>query len=353
MGGVHRVPLTADSDLRAGPAEMSGDTQLPPIRHAGRPSCSPRDNAQPNSNPTPADDDKGSAQALSFQRQSSVPDVYLGSKNHPEEEDELFGLRKMLRILADEDQHNEKLIHALNVLLAMSMVEGSLVKMVDRGVLATVYKMLQHFGDLAHLFSFDQIATTEATHDNNLTTPAEEPPSTERAPSGARLEDLIRKEEHHVRGDYYPSGRSRPPLFPEVVRPAKEEPFFESLDDGKLRALPRPPSWVSQTSSAGFSDAAGESQAFPPVRDFAAVQHDSIHHVHTPTSGRRSTPARSPGGSPLLGSPIHGIAGARRKEKVCIHLFSNVYLPAQPRQPDAGRSRPTLHPQRSVKSFAV
>jgi len=249
---------------------------------------------------------KGATEPL-IVRQPSVPDVYLGSKNHPEEEDELYGLRKMMRILGDEEQHNEKLLHALNVLLAMSAVESSLIRMVERGVVSSVYSMLQHFGKLANLFSFDHLAQTDAAHHHgHSTTPPEQSAGNAQTDSAALVMQMVQNAKETMRDDYYTNRRS---LFPPLVRPAKEEPFFESLHDEDLKAFSRPPSWVSQASSSHLSE-----NNEPDIREMRDVAAD---RADTPSRSKKSTPARSPHGSPMYGSP-----GVRRKDKVSV-----AYLP--------------------------
>jgi hypothetical protein len=171
-----------------------------------------------------------------------VVEVVLGSKNHPEEEDELFGLRKMMRILGDEEQHNEKLVHALNVLLGMSVVETSLERMFERGTLSCVYHMLQHFDQLAHFFKLEH-----HTPDNHTLAGGSHG---QKAP---RLDDALDAVHLELAKAKEVFSRRRPPLFPQLGPlenvATKDEAFFRNLDDTQLRMLPRLPSFVSHISN--------------------------------------------------------------------------------------------------------
>ena len=159
----------------------------------------------------------------------SVAMAYLGSTNHPEEEDELFSFRKMVRILGDKDQHNERLIHALNVLLAMSVVETNLARMMERGedghgnmgALNSLYHMMEHLNGLEHLFNHGENEGS-SSHDKTNFDFAEEIGNLRlhKAKSGVDFE-------------------CRPPLFPSllVTCDPQDEPFFQHLDDTGLQKL--------------------------------------------------------------------------------------------------------------------
>ena len=200
-------------------------------------------------------------------RTSSASSVVLGSKNHPEEEDSLYRLRAMMRILADEDQHNERLVHALNVLLGMSLVDDNVGKMAERGVLTAIFQMLQHKRDFQHLWAIlaehdDQLVKDDVVAVQACAKPGQDKRRDRLSLDGAIEEiysdSLLQREEYSRRGQ-------RPPLFPPIAhKPAKDEPFFGGLRNSrfmsrqrvthvhtkKVLELSRPPSFASQMDDA-------------------------------------------------------------------------------------------------------
>jgi hypothetical protein len=185
------------------------------------------------------------ASAAELERAPSHVSAYLGSKNHPEEENELFRFRAMIRILHSPEQHNQKLLDALRILLGMSAVESSLDKMVERGTLSGVFHMLQHFKDIADLFTLEDLPHTPSDHSNSHPSIHHHTP-----PHGGRehLTEVI--QEKHLHDVHMRGQTKRLPLFPSYYQSVQTQPFFSNLDDGPLRKLARPPSFVTPLSDS-------------------------------------------------------------------------------------------------------
>ena len=216
----------------------------------------------PQKTPSRAPSRAGSASAAELERAPSHVSAVLGSKNHPEEENELFRFRAMIRILHDQEQHNQKLLHALRILLGMSAVESSLDTMVERGTLSGVFHMLQHFKDIAELFTLE---LPHSPSDNSLSllhTPPHGGRKLGHGHHGTRhdhldvaspsmeghLTDVIQEKRMY---DAKAFGQTRrPPLFPSYYQSVQNQPFFSNLDDGPLRKLSRPPSFVTPLSDS-------------------------------------------------------------------------------------------------------
>ena len=221
----------------------------------------------------------GSAAAAApeaLERAPSHVSAVLGSKNHPEEENELFGLRKMMRILGDEEQHNEKLLHALHVLLGMSAVESSLERMVERGALDGVFHMLQHFKGTAELFKLEHV-----TPDHRPRTPSDHshahPHSHHASPAHAGHHHGHHSHTHHHphhrphhHKHHHARGLGRPPLFPSHDHVVQNQPFFANLDDGGPRQKPSEipsfvaPPWLTRPPSFGARLSEVDSDSQPP-----------------------------------------------------------------------------------------
>ena len=221
----------------------------------------------PQKTPSRAPSRAGSAATeAELERAPSHVSAVLGSKNHPEEENELFRFRAMIRILHDQEQHNHKLLHSLRILLGMSAVESSLDTMVERGTLSGVFHMLQHFKDIAELFTLEHPHTPSdpsLTHPNSHHhTPPHGGCEHGHGHHGTRqdhlhvaspsmeghLTDVIQEKRMH---DAKAHGQTRrPPLFPSYYQSVQTQPFFSNLDDGPLRKLARPPSFVTPLSDS-------------------------------------------------------------------------------------------------------
>jgi len=246
---------------RAGSASSTRSaTKLPPV--VSRPSSRPGSSTN-NANERGASRGDSSATGLSAKGDAVErttedaprplsPEVVLGSRNHPEEEDEMYGLRKMMRILGDEEQHNEKLLHGLNVLLAMSVVPSSRQRMVDRGALITVFTMLQQLEQ--DLFKLEKHVPVDPQAHFRKNEHAKSHQRGFGAPMGGAFESALNHVEVHrvQHSSEIETSRTRS-LFPPLVScEAKDEPFFARLDDTTLRKLSRPPSFVSQSASSGI-----------------------------------------------------------------------------------------------------
>jgi len=240
---------------RAGSASSTRSaTKLPPV--VSRPSSRPGSSTN-NANERGASRGDSSATGLSAKGDAVErttddaprplsPEVVLGSRNHPEEEDEMYGLRKMMRILGDEEQHNEKLVHGLNMLLAMSVVPSSRQRMVDRGALITVFTMLQQLEQ--DLFKLEKHVPVDPQVHFRANEHGKLHQHGFGAPMGGAFESAL----NHQHSSEIETSCTRS-LFPTLVScEAKDQPFFARLDDTTLRKLSRPPSFVSQSASSGI-----------------------------------------------------------------------------------------------------